>query len=217
MAPGITTAAAFSVAATVNPEYLMGVTIQVDFPRVLWPNVVLTCQNAAAQCEQWPQSTSQPAVDPSGHSEQHLGERPVVASLHSLWAWNSRLTRECTQHTSLPQTASDLLVLYVYPCVFPCCLLAGAAITCDSPVFTEDDLAQDTLALGCQLGDMNALSNAAQCTLTYTTPPTPEALATLIADGPLNTIIGVVTYLPFLFETIVEDESNNAAVTCAVA
>lgn len=102
MAPGITTSAIFSVTATVNPENLLNVTIQVTFARVLWPSAVLTCQNAAAQCEQWPRSISQPAVDPSGHSDRHLGERHVVASLHSLSAWNSRLTRECTQHTILP-------------------------------------------------------------------------------------------------------------------
>lgn len=85
MAPGITTSATFTVTATLNPEYLLNVTIQVTFPTVLWPSVVLTCQNAAAQCEQWPRSVPQPAVDPSGTLSGTLqGERHVVASLHSL-------------------------------------------------------------------------------------------------------------------------------------
>lgn len=101
--------------------------------------------------------------------------------------------------------------------MFPCCLLAGAAITCEPPAFTANELAQDTLALGCLLGDMTALGDAAQCTLAYTTPPAAEALAALMAAGTLNTITGSLTYAPFQFETIVEDESDNAAATCAVA
>lgn len=109
------------------------------------------------------------------------------------------------------------MLLLLSVCVFPCCLLAGAAITCNPPAFTGNELAQDILALGCLLGDMTALGDAAQCTLAYTTPPTPEALAALMAAGALNTIAGSLTYLPFQFVTIVEDEFNNAAATCAVA
>lgn len=139
-APGATTSVTFDVTAPYNPEYLLGLTIQVTFATVLWPNVVLTCQDAAAQ-----------------------------------------------------------------------------PITCDPPAFTADDLAQDTLALACLLGDMSAASSAAQCTLTYTTPATSDAMDALRAAGPLNIILGTLSYLPFPSDTIVEDESDNSAETCAVA
>jgi hypothetical protein len=68
--PGITTAVAFDVTAPYNPEYLKGLTIQVTFASVLWPTVVLTCQNAAAQREQRGPLVSLLALDNLlGHSQ----------------------------------------------------------------------------------------------------------------------------------------------------
>jgi hypothetical protein len=78
-------------------------------------------------------------------------------------------------------------------------------------------MAQDTLALACLLGNMSTVSSTAQCTLTYTTPATEGAMDALRTAGPLNTILGALSYLPFSSDNIVEDESNNSAETCAVA
>lgn len=49
VAPGAQTSVSFSVTAPMNPEVFRDVAVQVDFPKLLWPNVVLTCQDAGAQ------------------------------------------------------------------------------------------------------------------------------------------------------------------------
>lgn len=64
------------------------------------------------------------------------------------------------------------------------------------------------------LGDMQATSSAL-CTLSYTTPATAAAHASL-ASSVDNIIMGAVTFneLP---PNVVEDGQNNGAISCAVA
>jgi len=86
-----------------------------------------------------------------------------------------------------------------------------AAINCDAPEVSPEDLAQyDVVSAACMLGDM-ASTGPVTCTLSYTIPAAP-----LPASDDASRIVAAITYAD-LAENVVEDSSNNAAATCVTA
>jgi len=118
---------------------------------------------------------------------------------------------------SAPELIKEVAIQVDFPkALYPsaslsCKANSGQAISCAAPEVSPEDLAKyDVVSTACMLGDQ-AATGPVTCTLSYTIPTTP-----LPAEGDANRIVAAITYAD-LAENVVEDTSNNAAVTCVTA
>jgi len=81
------------------------------------------------------------------------------------------------------------------------------------PSFGPEDLAAETLSVGCFLGSI-APGSSSNCTLIYTIPTSAEAAAAIRLN---NQVTGAITYNPILAPTVADNTFNNAAATCVMA